>query len=265
MKNRKIVISGYKGFIGRNLCAFLKKKKFTIIRYKNASSIKDETNIDCFIHLEFYISNNRDKYLNKNIKKTDEIISFCKLSNTPLIFTSTCFSEKLTNYKINKFNDYQKAKYICEKKIIKSFSKANINYKILRLSNVYGKDLNSRGIIPDLIKRMKNKSIILEYHQNQRDFIFIDDLCSIIFKLIKIKNKLIVNVCFGKSIKISDIANLIKKIFNYDCNIILSNKNISSKNKVSNPNNKKIKKILNINKLVSVKKGLKITKNNSFI
>ena len=172
------------------MCIFKKKKKFTIIKYKDVNSIKDETNINCFIHLEFYISKNKDKFLNKNIKKTDEIISFCKLTNTPLIFTSTYFSEKLNNYKVSKLNNYQKAKYICERKIIKSFSRKNINYKILRLSNVYGRDLNSRGVIPDLIKRMKKKSIILQYHQNQRDFIFIDDLCLIIFKLIKIQKNL---------------------------------------------------------------------------
>ena len=76
---------------------------------------------------------------------------------------------------------------------------------------------------------MKKKSIILQYHQNQRDFIFIDDLCLIIFKLIKIQKKFIMNVCFGKSIKISVIANLIKKIYNYSCNIYLSDKNVSSK------------------------------------
>ena len=60
-----------------------------------------------------------------------------------------------------------------KKKIEKSFFNEKLNYKILRLSNVYGSKFNNYGVIPDLIKKMKyKKKIVLKNYNDKRDFLF---------------------------------------------------------------------------------------------
>ncbi len=259
MKNLKIVISGYKGFIGRNLSRFLKSKKIKIYKYKKNLEIH-EGKIDCFIHLEFYISKNKNRYLNKNLKKMDEVLYFCNRYKIPLIFPSTSITHSIENKKIEKLNKYQQAKILCEKKIENFFLKKNINFKILRLSNVYGNDPNSYGVIPDLIKKMRRKKIVLKNYNDYRDFIYIEDVNLIIYKLLKIKKTLKINICYGKSIKIKDLANKIKKIFKYKCKIILSRKFRYSKNQINSPNNSNLKKVINVHNLKSINLGLNIVK-----
>ena len=260
MENLKIVISGYKGFIGRNLSRFLKNKKIKIYKYKKNLNINKSKKFDYFIHLEFYISKNKNAYLNKNLKKIDEILSFCNKYNVPLIFPSTSITKAIENKKIKTLNKYQQAKILCEKKIEKFFLNKKINYKILRLSNVYGRDTNSYGVIPDLIKKMKKKKIILKNYNDFRDFIFIDDLNIIIYKLLKLKKTLKLNISYGKAIKIKDLSFKIKKIFKYKCNIVLSKKYKHSKNKINSPKNFDLKKIIRLHKLININLGLNIIK-----
>ena len=203
MKNLKIIISGYKGFIGKNLSRYLKKKKIELLNYNKNLKLKKSNNNGYFIHLEFFISKKRNMYLKKNLKKMDEIISFCKRNELNLIFFSTSFIKKPN---IKHLNEYQKAKYLCEKKIEKSFFNEKLNYKILRLSNVYGSKFNNYGVIPDLIKKMNIKKNSIKNYNDKRDFLFIEDLNKIIFRLLKSKKSIKENVCFGKPLKILELA-----------------------------------------------------------
>ncbi|MAV83208.1 MAG: hypothetical protein CMI90_07095 [Pelagibacteraceae bacterium] len=254
MKNLKIIISGYKGFIGRNLSRYLKNKKIKLFNYTKNSKLKKSNNNGYFIHLDFFISKKRNRYLKKNLQKMDEVINFCKKSELNLIFFSTSFIKKPN---IKYLNEYQKAKYLCEKKIEKSFLNEKLNYKILRLSNVYGSRFNNYGVIPDLIKKMKNKKkIVLKNYNDKRDFLYIDDLNKIIFELFKSKKSIKLNVCFGKSLKILDLAKKIKKIFKYNCEIVLLKKYKNSFQPINSPSNKSIKKIIKFKKLKDIDFGL---------
>ena len=133
-----------------------------------------------------------------------------------------------------------------------------LSYIILRIYNVYSQNLKARGVIPDLINKMRNnKKIILKYPENVRDLIFIDDLTAMINKIIKVKDSGIFQVGTGKGIKIIQIAKAIKTQFNFDCRIINSKKRQSSSNFYSQADLKKNKKLLKWYPKINLKKGLR--------
>ena len=67
MKNLKIIISGYKGFIGKNLSRYLKKKKIELLNYNKNLKLKKSNNNGYFIHLEFFISKKKKHVFKKKI------------------------------------------------------------------------------------------------------------------------------------------------------------------------------------------------------
>ena len=79
----------------------------------------------------------------------------------------------------------------------------------------------------------KNEEIIknyIKYPDNVRDLIFVEDLITMINKILKIKKSGILEVGTGKGTKITQIAKAIQTQFNFNCKIINSNKRKSSKN-----------------------------------
>ena len=247
--SNKILISGTGGFIGKNIKRYLMSKNYKVIDYKKNCQYK---NVTKFIHLQFFISKKKNRFYKKNLLLTKEITSFCIKHNLELIFLSTHLPLKTSN-KI-KYNEYQQAKIDSEEWIKKNFYKKNINYKILRLPNVYGNGC-LYGIIPDLIKNMKKKKLTIKNSEKFRDFIFIDDLVKIIFKLIWIKKSFQLFLGTGKKTKIKTIVEKIKFTFSYNCKIIYSgNDNDIYK---LNFGNRTLKKIIGNYKFINIDKGLK--------
>ena len=110
-----------------------------------------------------------------------------------------------------------------------------------------------------------NKKITLRYPDNVRDLIFVEDLITMINKILKIKKSGILEVGTGKGTKISQIAKAIQTQFNFNCKIIYSKKRKSSKNFYSKANLKKNKSLINWYPKINLKKGLqKVYKLNKF-
>ena len=115
---------------------------------------------------------------------------------------------------------------LSSEKYIKMYSNKKINYTILRFFNVYGEGqiLNNlkQGMIRIFLTQIfKNNSLIVKGSLKRfRDFIHIEDVNKILFKVIENKNCInqIFNVGYGRKYLISDVLNLIKnerkKIFN---------------------------------------------------
>ena len=207
----------------------LKKFKVTTIIHAAAAAYVIEAEIEKI----FYFKN--------NIYKTKKFIDVCeenKIKNFIFLSSSNVYQEKKSkvaygeNDKIKPKNNYGKTKAIIEKYLN---SKKFNNIIILRLFNVIGifnkffkifkfKKKNYQRIIFKILQN-KEKNIIsninyFEVSNKQvypyRDFISINNLVIIIFKLIKkIENKYgiyeIFNVGSGKSTSIITIVNQLKK------------------------------------------------------
>lgn len=247
----KILITGFSGYIGKHLISSLRNKNINHKKIKlNDLKLKHRSSSHLF-HLQFYISKNRLKsFKKKNLDTIRKVINKCVREKTTLVFFSTCSADL-------RINDYTISKKLCENEILKFSKKKNLNYKILRIYNVYSPNLNARGVIPDLINKMQNnKKITLKYPENVRDLIFIDDLIVMINKIIKIKESGIFEVGTGKGSKITQIAKAIKTQFNFDCKIINSKRKRSSSNFYSKANLKKTKSLIKWYPKINLKKGL---------
>ena len=76
-----------------------------------------------------------------------------------------------------------------KKKTEKLYKNSNINYMIIRLSNVYDTKFQKRGFLSNLLKYFEGKNKNIELHSQNiiRNFIHVIDACMIINKLIEKK------------------------------------------------------------------------------
>jgi UDP-glucose 4-epimerase len=288
---KKIIIFGGLGYIGRNLCKYLRKKnevnvfsnkKYNLdTKYSVYYNLKNLKKIFKKIHpnVIFYLSgnsypNNSNKDHIYDLKRSNEILQdfLQALSDVKfkgqLIFTSSIAvyglsdtkSLKIVNEesKLEPLNYYGLSKVISEKQLEFFSRKYKINTLILRISSVYGLDLYKQ-VIYDIIKQInkigKTDIILNGSKKDSRQMIFIEDVVLIINKLIKKKYRFqILNLAQGKKIKILFIANyLIKNSLTSKKIIFKSNLNAESFPLLSNK--RLLKEIGNYN-FTSIEKGL---------
>ena len=147
-------------------------------------------------------------------------------------------------------------------KFIMFVRKKKILFNWLRLFYVYGPGQGKNSIIPLLIDIFKNnKKININFPSNKNDFIFIDDVVSILDKfIINNYSSGIYNVGTGKSTSISTILKLIDNAVNG--NDMISKKYLNDVDlKKSNQNffasTKKLKKNLNSIDFTQIDSGIK--------
>ena len=220
-----ILITGSRGFIGKNLKIFLLDKRFTIFEFNRGDNIKKLEKLINLSDIIFHLAGeNRPKkksfFKIHNIDLTNNI---CKIiekqkKKIKIIFTSTT--------QIHKNNDYAKSKLICEKLLIKYKKKTNNDIKILRLPNIYGKwsKPNYNSVVATFCYNIARNKKIKVHDENQYvSLYYIDDLLEDFLKLIKKQNKKIYsNIIKVHKIKVELIANKIKNFHKNIKNINLN-------------------------------------------
>ena len=141
-------------------------------------------------------------------------------------------------------------------------------YSIIRHSNIYGPDdkydLNKSHFLGATINKVNNPTsnnlVFWGKGDEMRDFLYIDDLSRAIDKILKYQNNYfdIINISYGKSFRIKDIAKKIKKISKKKLKIIhdasMPNLNINI-----SVNNKYALRKYKWKPLVTIDEGLKKT------
>jgi len=246
----KILLSGGSGFIGKNLLKYISQninynilaigRNLEKIENKNIKQVKldlnkiednfdkiKEFNPDIFLHFAWEgIPNYSEELSKKNYLNTIKIINMIISETTckKIVSTGSCWEYNDGSYvgeckedqliSLNKpFSKYKNKIFteiynICEKK--------KILFNWLRLFYVYGPGQGKNSIIPSLIDVFKNnKKININFPSNKNDFIFIDDVVSIIEKFILNNySSGIYNVGTGKSTSISTILKIIDNSIN---------------------------------------------------
>ena len=132
------------------------------------------------------------------------------------------------NSNLNPKNFYGLSKLLAEEQFKYFHKNYGIKVYILRLSSVFGLNLNKQ-VIFDLIQGLKSKNkkilVLNGKKTDSRQFIFINDLVNILMKLSELKkNYLLLNISNGKKYKIVDIAKELMKILKVNKKIIFLNK-----------------------------------------
>ena len=221
---KTILIIGSSGFIGKKLNKKLNKKfkliyanksnGFDISRSKNFNKI-NKKKIDIIINLSGQIKKSKKEMYKTIVKGNQNIIDFVQENKkiTLVYFISSSLVYGFSKYlkressNINPILHYAKYKAMAEKKYFKS----NIDYNIIRLCSVYS--FKNENIIKKLIHSfLEKKKINITNVEASRNYIHINDLVEIIYKLLLKKiNKKIYNIGH-ENLKIIDIIKKIEKI-----------------------------------------------------
>jgi len=226
----KILITGSKGFIGKQIIKHFKKsdivtdfidsKRVNLQKSKEVMKIKKS---DIVIHLGGKTGKNlnSNEYFDNNVLGTLNILEYCiKKKIKKMIFVSsyvyghpkyTPIDEK---HSISPHNTYTKSKFLAEE-LCKFYAKnSNLNVIILRPFNIFGKNLPDGFLISNLFKSIKNnEKIIIENKKSKRDFLHVDDFIDVILKIIDTDFKFeIFNVGSGNSYSFFEVMKKIEKI-----------------------------------------------------
>lgn len=221
---KKILVTGHKGFIGKNLCNFLIKKNYLVTGYEyKRDSIPDVSSFDIVIHLGAISStteSNIEKILTQNLDFSIKLINECNKFNTHFIYASSAgvygngkiFKE---TSKVTPLSPYAWSKYLFDRYILNN--KFKITYQGLRFFNVYGNYEKHKGEQMSVFHKfykdsIKKKEIYLFQGSRKiyRDFIFVEDCIQIIEMFFQVKESGIWNLGTGEATSFYDIAKYYK-------------------------------------------------------
>ena len=153
---------------------------------------------------------------------------------------------------------YGLANLILEKMLQEYGEYFNMDYIILRASNVYGRGQNKSEIMAAMIKAIsESKELVISGDGNQtRDFIYIDDLVNLLSVSGKSKKSGIFNVGSGYETSINELYDKISKILNKKAKVIY-NPGVKNDIKRSFLSIEKAKKELDWRPMVDIDMGLK--------
>ena len=210
---------------------------------------------------------NPEKYTLTNILGTINLLNSLRHKNVKKIFlssSSSVYGEQkkfplAENMEIKPINHYAFTKKVNEI-TGKYFSDLNnMNIYILRFFTVYGQWGRPDMFFFKLFKSFhsKKKFKLNNNGNHERDLTHIDDVCEILFRLIKAKIKKkfdIFNICSNKPVNIKKIVNFINSNL-FKINIQNEPRNILDVRK-THGNNKKVLKIVNYKKFHNYKDAL---------
>jgi UDP-glucuronate 4-epimerase len=208
------------------------------------------------------------KYIENNINGFFNILDLCRIKNIKKIIyasSSSVYGDNV-NYPL-------KENQILKPKNLYASTKANneetaeifsrfygLNIIGLRFFTVYGEwgrpDMFMMKYLGTNLNK-KKKFYLYNYGNHFRDFTYIKDVNSIIFKLIKkkIKKHQIFNICSNKPIKITSIIKIINKLTKVKCKIFKTSLQKADILK-THGDNMKIRKYVNYHKFYDIKNGI---------
>jgi nucleoside-diphosphate-sugar epimerase len=235
MIKKNILITGFDGFLARNLVKKIDFNKYNLYGignskkkyHKNFLSIKKKINsknlnffkkkkIDIIVHCagspKVGLEHNED--FKKNALTTFEILEFARSSlRKPKIIIASSLAVYGNHYK-------NKIKKISEEICLFYSKNFNINILILRIASVFGIGLKKQFIYEATKKILNNNFNFWGSGNETRDYINIEDICEIISRSLK-KNfygSKIINCGTGNVYKTRDIIVMIKEILKINNN-----------------------------------------------
>jgi ADP-L-glycero-D-manno-heptose 6-epimerase len=224
VKANKVLITGAGGFIGGNLSAYLEHRGYNVTRFDinlGNSGIPDLLDQDIVIHLGANSSTTETdlkKILNQNFEFSTKLYKMCEMLEIKFQYASSASVYGVSrSFKESDFckplSPYAYSKYMFDCWLMNQ----NYPYQGFRYFNVYGLGEEKKGDqaspVSKFIKQaQKNGEIILfeKSEKYKRDFVSVDDVCEMHYRMLDIEQSGIYNVGTGQEISFRDVANIIK-------------------------------------------------------
>lgn len=271
-----VYITGATGFIGNSLLKALSKKKQYNVKgiclgtnqtkddiiytdYKDTHWLQNciTTDNNIIIHCAAYIPTRYDNFFDKETLRINNRINhflcdvFSGMDVSQLFYFSSIAVYGYGYKDLNNVSEndplfiidyYAESKQAGEKQIANSFN----NSYILRLSSPYGENKKRKSILEKTIdSAIKGENInIFGEGRRTQDFIYINDICEVIDRLISQKNEYgIYNLASGHACSMIDLANTAIKVFKSSSQIIRIEK---EENNFVSVNNNKLKSLTSV-------------------
>ncbi len=296
----KVLVLGSKGFIGSSLCKYFKskklkfktdfgRKKLNLLSLKNFQNLIGNNKPDVVVNCLGVVGgiqwglNNKVKIFEENNLLTLNLLKSIKNKKITLI---NLLANCIYPHHFKKF--FEKNifdgpvhdtvfEYGLSRRMLFSASKAYADEELLNFinlipSNVYGPNdhfnpIRSHALGGLIAKFHKAKTSELKEVEiwgsgkPKRDWIYIEDLCKVIYKTILLNKKLsnvTFNVASGNCISIRYLAKTIAKKYNYQGRIIY-NKNYTDGDPIKSFDIKLLNKYLNFKNFTDIDTGLEKT------
>ncbi len=245
-RKKKLLVFGGTGFIGHHLLKrsvkenFLttsvstsrpttlrkvKKVKYLVCDVRKFNNLKKKikSDFDYVVNLSGYIQHtNKNTIIKTHLQGCKNIVNIFKNRNIKsFIQMGTCLeygnlkSPQKEKAKCRPKTKYAKSKLKSNEFLKKMFNKNSFPFTSLRLYQAYGPNQKFDRLIPFIIKScLKNKKFACSTGIQIRDFIYIEDLINLIFKIFKNKNARgkLYNVGSGKPVQVKKVIRSIVKI-----------------------------------------------------
>ena len=230
----KILLTGSKGFIGRNIVELLgdKHKIIEVTRgikfdINNLNSLLDINDVDIVIHAAaktFVPDSFIDPYnfYKFNINSSLNIAEYCRIKKIHKLIYLNTYLYGTPNYcpvdeghRVSLHSPYNKSKYLSEKILI-NYLEDVTNVVSLRLFNIYGKHQKHDFLVPHIIKQaLEGDNVIVKDLEPKRDYLYIKDMVSLIDLIINSKSAYgVYNVGSGESYSVGQVIDLVVDILN---------------------------------------------------
>ena len=246
----RVFITGVTGFIGKKLAEHLVHAGIEVIglsKHNLKSPLPYEVvvgdvldtriiepivnTVDCVVHLAAItthneIVNNRSRADEVNLLGTKNVLDSFNKSKRAIIFIYASTGKvygRIQELPITEHHPTNPLNILGESKLeteqlIHNNCTSEKSYIILRIFNVYGEGQKENFLIPTIINQFKKrqKKIILGNVKVQRDYLYIDDVLSLIIRIINTESISTglqkYNVCSGKPVSPQQIVGEIEKI-----------------------------------------------------
>lgn len=226
MHNRRILITGSRGFIGRHIVKRFQEVGWTFIEWEQdiRNIQKFQTPVDSVIHLagitQFDKPENIENGYEVNVQGTESVLNYCKENGSSCVFASTSavygYSRSLRIAKetdaIAPVSHYGISKSLAETACKQFVQDSRIPCLILRLFNVYGHGQRKPFLIPEIIDSITNKEqLIIRTPNAVRDFIHVSDVVDAFITCLQsnLTDLEIFNIGSGRGTRISEIVDII--------------------------------------------------------
>jgi len=282
-KQKKVIVTGGEGFIGRALIGRLenngakvisldKKNGYDLCDWNKISLIKNINKIDCLYHLAavsfvpYAWKNPRNTY-HVNLLSMINVLELCRIKGIKklVIMSSYIYGQPQylsidENHPTSPTNPYMWSKFLCEQLCHGYARDFGIKVVILRPFNVYGAGQRDDFLIPSIIKQVqKSSEVILIDLRPKRDFLYIDDMIDALLAVgnYDVKSVEIFNIGFGKSWSIRELVKHLAEAS--DKKIRVVSKNIKRKDEILDvvADIGKAKTLLKWSPKISIEEGIK--------
>ncbi|OHA20066.1 MAG: hypothetical protein A2836_02515 [Candidatus Taylorbacteria bacterium RIFCSPHIGHO2_01_FULL_45_63] len=270
---KKVLITGGRGFIAKYLISFLSERGYSVISYERDVTEKFEVegSVDVVCHFAAktfigYCAEHPAETMRINFGGTLNALECAREKKAKFIFASAAAVYGVSNEGIREINTpkpnstYGLSKYLAEQ-LSEFYAKSlGVPSVVLRLFNVYGPGQKPEFLIPTLVHNVaKGETVNLRSPKSVRDYIFIDDVLSLVELCVSrdLENPFnVFNVASGKGYSVKEVADLIMSVSGKSVPLILDEK--ASAN-VFTANIDNVKKVFGWEPWVGFKDGLKKT------